>query len=99
MRKRKLIRFDKLQELHYQTYSLGVPLARALENIGLNNISRPAAKSLLKCNDAISNDIINKSLCPTWLDPAGDNIQEQPDNYTYEGFFPLGKWVKIDADN
>lgn len=101
-KRRKLIRFDKFLELH-RTTAIGVPLARALRDMQLD-ISRPLAAKMLKVYEGVENDTMELSaaakvvhtLSPSWMNVHKDapHVQEQPDGWDYEGYFPFGDWVE-----
>ena len=93
MRKRKLITEATMRKLHDET-ELGVPLARAMKNLGID-MSRPAVAKLLDHYRACLTipglaDHAMDSLFPDWLTI---DCQEQPDNAEYDGYFPHGAWV------
>lgn len=97
MRKRKLIPIVTIKAL-IDDIEIGVPLARAMRNHGID-MSRPAVAKLVnsyvaadKTEDTHLHTTIMNSLFPIWLVTVG---QEQPDNVAYEGFFPLGCWVYV----
>lgn len=88
MKARKLIRQDVLKQLTKLT-RLGVPVARAMRELSIDNeLTRPTVVRLLKAH----RENYHSSVFPKWLDPNGTIVQEQPDNYTYFGFFPYGSW-------
>lgn len=102
-KKRKLIQLKVLSTLAFWV-DLGVPIAKAINDAGINkHISRPAAAKLINIylqmnrlpsgsSEAIA---ILHSLQPEWLDSKIDKaVQEQPSGWNYEGFFPLGEWRK-----
>ena len=94
---RKLIRLDKLSTLAHRA-QMGVPLARAIRDMRLD-ISRPlAAKQVqlfnMDCATKEASSLLKHSLDAPWLDYDGPTVQEQPDNWYYEGYFPFGKWVE-----
>jgi hypothetical protein len=101
-KRRKLIRYDKFLEL-YETTAIGVPLARALRDMQLD-ISRPLAAKMLKVYEGVENETMESSaavkvvdtLRPTWMNvhKGASNVQEQPDGWDYEGYFPFGDWVE-----
>ena len=73
----------------------GVPLARIMRQLNIDTkITRPVVAKLLAIYPH------NKeSLFPEWMDNTGPAIQSQPENYKYNGFFPLGVWVKCRTSN
>ena len=91
MPKRKLLTPSALQQLEYLD-NLGVPLATAMRRLNIT-ISRPTAKQLLA---SYKQKTWDQSLFPPWLDPDGTNVQEQPDNYKYTGYFPFGCWEQCE---
>ena len=92
--KRKLLPQPLMAELHNK-WSVGVSISRLLRDYNLN-ISRTLLVKLLQMYDKhyLTNEEITASLFPPWLDNALANSQEQPDNWSYQGYFPLGVWVK-----
>lgn len=98
MKARKLIRPDILADLAVLT-ELGVPVASAMRQKEIDTlITRPVVVALLESFARVDEgplalgQAIQDSLFPEWLDLAGARVQEQPDNYTYNGFFPEGYW-------
>ena len=87
MKPRKLLTQAALAKLEVLTM-MGVPLARCITDLQLD-MSRPAVKKLLDIHLLADHQT---SLNPEWLDPTGPLVQEQPSNYSYEGYFPLGHW-------
>ncbi len=76
---------------------LGVPLAKIMRDMSLEDaISRPSLSKLVKHYNTMLEDndtVISASLFPSWLASDGISVQEQPDNWYYEGYFPLGDWM------
>lgn len=96
--RRKLLTQKALIKLSSQV-ALGVPVARALTNLSIT-MSRPAAVKLLEAyNNITDHPNIQASLFPEWMDSSGPDIQEQPDNFSYNGYFPLGEWVADNENN
>ncbi len=98
MKKRKLMIPSAYSDLSYKL-TLGVPLSRVLRQSELD-ISRPLVSRLLNhfensldYSDPDTAVRIHNSLFPSWLIKDGPVIQEQPDGWTYVGYFPLGEWV------
>lgn len=99
-RLRKLITRDTLYALS-QDLDRGVPLARAIANQKLE-MSRPAVAKLVGVYNSCFNSAtyimpsqrqaIRLSLNPIWLTKDG---QEQPADWKYEGYFPLGVWKQL----
>lgn len=90
MRKRKLLTRSALANLDQHT-KLGVPLATAMRKFNID-MSRPAVDKLLKYYQMGD---FTDSLFPSWVDPFGSAVQEQPDNWSYEGkIFPHGWWTE-----
>lgn len=96
--KRKLIHRVTMYKLWHQTNEMGVPLARACKNLGID-ISRPVATKLLHYYNAMQvsavfvTDAVEESLFPPWLLSPG--VSENPDNWAYAGNFPFGHWVEL----
>ncbi len=66
----------------------GVPLARALSNLGIE-CSIPTGKQL-----SMFAKVESIHLSPPWLDEEGPLMQECPANWRFKGFFPLeGEWL------
>ncbi len=97
MKPRKLLTPKALIELQQKT-EMGVPLALALRQANLD-ITRPTAFNLLRmlhiANNPISPPSVTDSLFPAWLDKDGPAVQEQPQSWIYEGYFPLGSWHAV----
>jgi hypothetical protein len=90
MKKRKLIRLCVLKYLAEDT-ARGVPLARAMRNVGIDTeVTRPVVFRLL---EIYKTGEYTDSLQPPWVDQFDSAVQEQPDEYTFEGYFPQGTWV------
>lgn len=95
---RKLLTPQTLFELSRLT-SVGVPVAKAMRQLHLDNITRPTVVTLLKAyverndHNDYHYDRTLKSLYPPWLIEDGPAIQEQPEDYNYHGYFPQGCWV------
>lgn len=68
---------------------LGVPLTRVIRKYNLS-VTYPVVKKLLAYKD---DPQAQASLFPEWLDQESDEVQVQPDGWTYSGFFPHGEWV------
>ena len=99
MRKRKLITGQTLDNM-LADLDRGVPLTRAMSNAKLS-MSRPAVAKLLKAYQiSLEREeltkLIQASLFPPWLDFDG---QEEPEHYSYEGFFPYGVWTSVNENN
>lgn len=93
MKKRKLITPECYNQL-FVKISLGVPLARAMRDLDLEDkISRPSLAKLIRWHSDADNFTVYSSLTPEWLNQKGSMIQEQPDNWTYKGYFPVGEWI------
>lgn len=92
MKKRKLLQKTTLQELH-QRVEYGVPLSKAMSKLGIDTlISRPSVKALLDIYTEYG-EAYDGALFPTWLDQESEaKVQEQPADWTYVGYFPLGEW-------
>jgi hypothetical protein len=97
MRRRKLLSFKALTALESKT-KIGIPLAAAMRQLDID-MSRPAVVKLLKeflALDYHAEEVryaILASLCPVWLDQDALTAQEQPDEWTYVGYFPTqGEW-------
>jgi len=97
---RKLLTPSVLRELARLT-DLGVPVASAMRTLGLEDIiTRPTVVMLLRAyserhdGPVDRNVTITNSLFPTWLndDSGGAPVQEQPEDYNYNGYFPQGYW-------
>lgn len=97
MKPRKLLTPKALIELQQKTL-IGVPLALAIRQQNLD-IARPTAFNLLRMLDIANNPLsppgVTDSLFPAWLDKDGPDVQEQPDTWVYNGYFPLGSWHAI----
>lgn len=103
MKKRKLIRPDVLDAMRVRK-SLGVAVAELMRQyLPDDSMTRPTVVKLLTAYDAIDTLYridaskkylaVSASLNPDWLDPEGIEVQEQPDDWSYEGYFPLGRWI------
>ena len=91
MRRRKLIHPVLLAELNTLTEQ-GVPLMLAMRKHNVD-MSRPTVKNLLNYYK-IDDKVVKASLFPKWIFelPKHRAVGSQPDNYYYEGDFPLGVW-------
>lgn len=101
MRKRKLLSCATLTKLEAKTIA-GIPLAVAMRQLSID-MSRPAVVKLLKHLQASDNYtlgeeyklVLSLSLFPEWLDAKSDQAQEQPDDWSYVGYFPTrGEWMQ-----
>ena len=98
--KRKLISSDLMHTLHHE-WCIGVPVPALIRKYELD-ISRPALVTLLRhcthyfaAGDTDVHDAIKNSLFPPWWDlTKDDEVQENPEGWSYEGEFPLGRWVQ-----
>lgn len=90
--KRKLIPRTKLRAIQ-ALRQLDVPLNTILRKQGLP-ISRPVVVKLLNLMD-VENAEIQNSIFPAWLKDDGEPVQENPDGWTYRGFFPHGYWEQL----
>lgn len=98
--KRKLISSELAHQLHHR-WCIDVPVPALIRQYNLN-ISRPALVTLLRhmthyhASAGTDNyQIIHNSLFPSWWNKDKDNeVQENPDDWSYEGEFPLGRWVQ-----
>lgn len=85
--KRKLLTklgYTKLKE----EVDRGVPMRRALLNLGLN-LSLPTAYQLIQFST-----LEHPNLYPVWLDQDGPMLQECPPEWRFKGFFPItGEWL------
>jgi hypothetical protein len=96
--KRKLVSESVLKEVISREH-LGVPLTKIIDQLGLD-ISRPSLRKLITYYSNLHRITENtygggplnvrSSLFPVWLQ---EDVQEQPDNFTYVGMFPWGMWV------
>lgn len=85
--KRKLLT-HKGFELLQTELDRGVPLKRALVNLGID-CTAPTAKQL-----TIYYKTKSPHLTPPWLDQEGPILQECPIDWRFKGFFPLtGEWI------
>ena len=87
MKKRKLLSKATIAELR-ERLEMGVPLATAIDKLNLD-VSRPTVKRLV---DLARHPEFDESLFPPWLNEDGPSVQEQPDDWNYVGYFPLGEW-------
>lgn len=96
--KRKLLSMTTFNEV-LKRKAMGVPVARIMVDLDLKDkISRTSLVNLITAYDAITDpgsphnvkDSM-QSLYPEWLQTDID-VQEQPDNWYYEGYFPWGTW-------
>lgn len=102
MKLRKHIRADILRKMH-ESRLLGVPVAKLMQqHLPEGSITRPTVFHLLVAfDDADSlegiawedHEKLMDSVVPPWLDPMGEAVQVQPEDYNYEGRFPDGRWV------
>jgi hypothetical protein len=105
--KRKHLTRNELRRIH-DLVTLGVPLKKLLRESNLP-ISAPSVAMLLKHYARIAIDDTNPeltkaissadiatvlSLFPSWLDNQGEPVQTAPENWSYDGLFPFGKWVE-----
>lgn len=100
MKRRKLISPQYYSMLDAKL-KVGIPLAKVMRDTGLEDeISRPSLIKLLKHYNTMTdtdNVTIHNSLFPSWLDPSSQEVvQEQPHDWTYVGYFPLGDWMHED---
>lgn len=99
MKKRKLLTPTALSTLT-EKVELGVPLSKAIRQMDLD-LTRPTALKLVEIYlDYLELDVfhptaqrIDVSLFAPWMPIEGPAVQEQPDNWYYEGYFPLGEWI------
>lgn len=81
---------------------LGVSMSRITRDLAIaNEISRPSLIKLVKHYNTMMEQgpeaaTIHASLFPDWLNHNGSAIQEQPEDWRYEGYFPLGEWLHED---
>lgn len=88
--KRKLIPRALFAEIIARK-ALGVPSSRIIKDLELD-ISRTSLSSLIKVYEvSYADGKFDTSLFPPWLKDTA-KIQEQPDNWYYEGYFPWGVW-------
>lgn len=88
--KRKLIPKALVIEI-VKRQALGVPLSRIIKDLELN-ISRTSLKSILDIYKSVDPDSSwEASLFPPWLNDEA-KVQEQPNNWYYQGYFPWGSW-------
>lgn len=85
--KRKLLLPDTLTEIS-QKVDIGVPLNKLTKKL---DISRPVVAKLVKWYK-LNNPVVRASIFPAWLKISGPEVQENPDDWYYEGFFPFGEW-------
>lgn len=76
---------------------IGVPLAKVHKELELD-ISYPALQKLITLLKNTNVDTVG-SLYPEWLEKDSMKVQEQPDNYKYNGYFPYGEWIETDGFN
>ena len=96
MRKRKLLSSKLLFSVESRV-AQGVPLALIIRKMELD-ISRPALAKLLKHSKREQevmddSELIEASLYPQWLDSNSLEVQTQPEDWCYKGYFPLGEWI------
>jgi len=103
--KRKLVAKSLLLTL-YERKQLGVPLSRLIADFNLD-IARGSLTPLLNhYHSALKKETsmpelaegIFASLFPPWL-TDNNEVQQNPDSWSYQGYFPLGKWVRNDKNN
>lgn len=88
--KRKLIPKALFVEI-ISRKALGVPISRVIKDLDLD-ISRTSLNSLLKVYEVSAvTGKFDGSLFPPWLADTPE-VQEQPDNWYYQGHFPWGNW-------
>lgn len=88
--KRKLIPRALFAQI-FARKALGVPLSRIIKDFNLN-ICRTSLATLIKLYEVSYTDgKFDASLFPPWLEDT-DEIQEQPDGWYYQGYFPWGEW-------
>ncbi len=85
--KRKLLLPATLHAISEKA-ALEVPLNKQIKHL---DVSRPVVVKLLRWY-ASDNPIVRASILPPWLDADGPQVQENPDDWYYEGFFPFGEW-------
>ena len=90
MKPRKLITSRVLKALYMKTEQ-GIPLKRAMRQLNIP-LTQPTVKKLLT-HYSINSDITRASIFPPWLSEDGPPVQEQPQDWVYQGYFPLGVWV------
>ena len=88
--KRILIPENQLKNSH-SLYKLGVPIAAIIRSLGIS-ISHPTFSDLVFYYG--NQHVPNTVLFPEWVDPLGDVIQVQPEDWVFDGRFPLGEWKK-----
>jgi len=100
--KRKLLPEALLSPLTYQ-FRQGVPVTKLIRNNNLE-VSRPHLRKLFFIyidildfeNSEHQKDFaiaLRRAMFPEWLDNK-TTITEQPDEWTYDGKFPFGKWIR-----
>lgn len=103
MRPRKLLSSKALSTLEVKV-AAGIPLALAMRQMSLD-MSRPAVAKLLKWLTEADNYQLDDehslnirlNLFPEWLDPDSMEPQQQPVNWTFDGYFPTqGTWHEND---
>ena len=94
--KRKLVSETVLADC-YKLSKLGVPVSRILRDKNLD-ITRQALAKLIELygrwETAPHKDCpqLHSSLFPSWLNHESEQVQTNPDGWTYTGYFPFGAW-------
>lgn len=102
MKTRKLIPLNHLLEFQ-RLKQLGVPIRKIIRDNDLN-ISGPHLSKLIdyytlgKALDEESQELLTNSLFPDWLN-ADLPVQEQPEDYKYNGIYPYGTWENVSGNN
>ena len=89
--KRKLFRKALLLQMVLDAYKGPVPIAAIRRKYNLD-VSLPHLSKIIDLVNRFGNNkAIMASICPEWLNDD-DDIQEEPEDYSYKGTFPWGTW-------
>lgn len=79
---------------------LGVPYSRLIKDLDLS-MTVPTLTKLITAYDTFYNNAemtaeLGDRLFPSWLNLDCDKVQEAPEGWVYQGYFPLvGEWVHL----
>jgi len=88
--KRVLVIESRLDEAH-KLQQLGVPIAAIIRSLNISISHQTFSKLVFYYQNSL---ISNSILFPPWLEPEGTIMQVQPEDWVFNGRFPLGEWEK-----
>jgi hypothetical protein len=88
--KRLLVIESTLKESH-RLSKLGVPIAAIIRSLGVDISHQTFSKLVFYYGNSL---VPNSVIFPEWLDSDGHIMQVQPEDWVFNGRFPLGEWEK-----